>query len=623
MLDANTLRKLARNLRDPAPERCRAAVELVSEGPPQLATATLAAAIRDAPASTRSLLVAALDRVLEADPAAVSRNARAARDLAQPLTGAGTLSERDRADLVQAYGRLTASPGATRPDPVLTAALAHRAPAVRLAASAARYRETTTSPDSFQALLTGAAASDDAVLRRTARKETRALLLDQSPVDPDALFDPLLRILTGMLDRAEDRADAAEALAEVARRHPQRARAAAEAMLAIREDDDPRVRAAILRFVGRAGLREHAGWLAEHLIADGDRGGILRQAARDGLRELGSDATEALLADLSSGRRRVRDAVLPLVRELPVDAERLRSAYCRELDTTRLGLVQLGALQYGTIAEIVLQRLRERFEEGLRTLLHLLAAIHKDDRILAVAEQLRRAHSERRHAVLLEALDALLPQREKAELIPLLEGASLSSRSRRAAQALGIPMPSAESAAGTLLDDPDRLTRQLARATAATLDGGSDLLEDPGVGSHVERALLLKDLQPFQSLTTRQLVHVAERMREQVYSPGTLIVAEGSPVGSLYLIADGDVTIRRSDAVVAELGPGGFFGEIAVFDAAHKSPTAASTQGGARLLGLTREHLIEAMEDMPDIAVRLCESLSRRILDLTDGTGKS
>jgi hypothetical protein len=618
MLDATTLRQLVRHLRDPSPERCRVAIELVREGPPQLAVASLAAAAREAPASTRSLLVAALDRVVEVDPEVVSPNARASRDLAHLIVHGGDLQDRDRADLIRVYGQLSSRSGTKEREEVFAAAMEDDSPAVRLAARAALAPRTPADAELLFGMLAEAAASEDALSRRTAHKEIRGQLLRILPGQEDELFDPLLPVLAAGLGRVEDRADVAEALAEVAARHRSAARPVGEAMLVHREQDDPRIRGAILRFIGWAGLAEHASWLVEELILDRDRGGHLRRAAHDGLIALGADATEALLAELATGRRHAREAILPLLRELHIEADRLRSVYGRELEAMRLKLVQLGVLRGGELEDIVMQRLHERFDEGLHTLLHLLAAIHDDDRILAVAGRLRSLHSERRHAVLLEALDALLTQREKTEILPLLEDPSQEKRSRRAARAMGVTLPSPAAAVRALLEDPDRLTRNLARATIPALDGVSLMPEDSDMASHVERALLLRSLEPFQSLTTRQLVHVAEHMREEVHAPATTIVEEGTPLDSLYVVAEGGIEIRRSGATIADLGPGDFFGEIAVFGGAHASPTLAATHEGVRLLGLTREHLVAAMEDVPEIAIRVCESLSRRIMLLTN-----
>jgi hypothetical protein len=619
MLDATTLRQLVRHLRDPSPERCLVAIELVCAGPPQLAAASLAAAARDAPEATRSLLVAALDRVVQVSPGRVTPSARAARDIAHLLTHESGLRDRDRADLIQAYAQLSSRSRTSERDAVLAMAMASGSPVVRVAARASLETPTSVGSEQLVALLEDAASSEESMVRRTALREIRAQLLRVAPGQEDRLFDSLLGLLARGFRRSDDRADVAEALADVAASHRRAVRSVADSMIVHRNDDDPRVRAALLRFVGWAGLDEHASWLVEELVLDRDRGGILRRAAHDGLIALGADATDALLSALASGRRNAREAILPLLRELHIESDRLRGVYNRELDAMRLKLVQIGVLRDGEVADVVVQRLHERFDEGLHTLLHLLAAIHDDDRILAVAARLRSLHSERRHAVLLEALDALLTQREKAEILPLLEDPSQENRSRRAARALGVPLPPPAEAARALLEDPDRLTRNFALATGPTLDGVSLMKEDSDMGSHVERALLLRSLEPFQSLTTRQLVHVAEHMREEVHPPATTIVEEGTPLDCLYVVAEGGIEIRRAGATIGDLGPGDFFGEIAVFGGAHASPTLAATGEGVRLLGLNRAHLVAAMEDVPEIAIRICESLSRRIMHLTNG----
>ena len=85
MLDPGTLRGLSRPLRDPDPQRCSAAIDVVAEAPADLAAAAFASAARAAGDETRALLVAALDRVLERTPTRTPANHRAARDVAELL----------------------------------------------------------------------------------------------------------------------------------------------------------------------------------------------------------------------------------------------------------------------------------------------------------------------------------------------------------------------------------------------------------------------------------------------------------------------------------------------------------------------------------------------------------
>ena len=70
--------------------------------------------------------------------------------------------------------------------------------------------------------------------------------------------------------------------------------------------------------------------------------------------------------------------------------------------------------------------------------------------------------------------------------------------------------------------------------------------------------------------------------------------------------------------MLTELGPGDFFGEIAVFEGSHRTASVVTGEGGARLLRLGRDSLLRLMEEVPSIAISVVQSLSRRVLDLTD-----
>ncbi|MFQ5416782.1 MAG: cyclic nucleotide-binding domain-containing protein, partial [Myxococcota bacterium] len=623
MLDANTLRSLAAHLRDPDPARCGIAVDLVSDARPELATGVLAEAAREAPDATRPLLVAALDRVLERSAGSETADAEAAAHLQAMLEEPDRLGERDRADVVQAYGRVSQRASRGLADSVLTRAVHDPSPAVRLTAAAALCRlGTPPSPDfDLDRALVGAIAAADPVLRRAAREEYRAMLLRD---EPDETWRLRLRHLARLLETESDRAEAAMAIADVARRHGDAVAIVTDDMLRWREDPDVETRVAILGFIGAAGLEEHSAWLVSHARMDGaGEAERLWVAARGGLQSLGQRAVDALLVELSFGKRSAQEAILPLLRALDVDRGALRELYERELDSIRHKLVTLHAAVGAGVSPMLLQRLGERLDEGMHTALQLLAAIHDDDRIANLAAPLRRERGGRQHAILLEALEALLSPVEKAQLMPLVEDRTAGERARAAARALRIEIPSPESTARALLDDPDAVTQRIAVATlrAAGVEGlatDADVEDDGDVLSPVERALMLKRIPLFEELTTRQLLNLAELVNQEEHPPGTPICRIGDFSDCMYFIVDGTVDITTaSDASLAQLGPNDFFGEIAVFEGATRSANATTGEEAVRLLRLGRDDLLKLMEELPGIAICICQTLSRRVRDLT------
>ncbi|HXV35898.1 MAG TPA: cyclic nucleotide-binding domain-containing protein [Myxococcota bacterium] len=650
LIDSNTVRSLSVHLAGPEPA---AAIALVSEARPGDAANALAEAARAAPAATRARLIAALDRVLKRAPSDAVESRQASEDLATLLAETPDLSERERANIVQAYSRVTPGEAAI---PVLTRALADASAGVRLAAATAldQRGQRVEGVGDVALALGRAVESEDALERRVALDELRARVLrgarasrtpdpkreadlERVPAseravaserDPDFESDLAWRRdlaqLARLLARDADRARAADALAEIARRHGAAAASVRDAMLEHRNDADPRVRAALLRYCGYAGLTDCARWMVEQAARDGGRrSSAVRDAAREGLIALGPEVADVLLTELSFGTRSTRNAVLPIVRRLQIEPAKLRALFDRELESIRRKLVYRHALSREPAAAIVAQRLHERIEEGFHTALLLLAAIHGEDRFAELGERIKRGGGAGLNAILLEALDALLAPGEKAQLMPLMGDRALELRAHAAASSLGIAPPDLREAALALLEDPDELTRMLTAETLATalgasrrLAGARDLDDHREVLSPIEIALHLKSLPLFEELTTRQLMNLANEVHEQRHPAGVTIFREGEPGDCLYLIVEGQVRVTRGETLLREQGPKSFFGEIALLEGESRTATIA-TLTPARFLRLDRDDLLRLMEELPAIAIGICQTLSRRVSELT------
>ncbi len=74
----------------------------------------------------------------------------------------------------------------------------------------------------------------------------------------------------------------------------------------------------------------------------------------------------------------------------------------------------------------------------------------------------------------------------------------------------------------------------------------------------------LKGVEAFKNLTPHELTNVAERMTRRQYMPGEIIIREGEVGEELFLISEGEVEVDREGREVARLGPGDFFGELAL-----------------------------------------------------------
>lgn len=616
LLDGGTVRLLEQSLVSTDLERCRAACEIVAEATPRRAVRALTRALRVAPEAHRSMLVRTLHRVLRQDAAATLVHDESARHLAALLEKPDGLGVLDRAHSVQAYARLLGAAAKARP-PMLRSALTDPDPAVALAALAALARVGAATTAELDAAVLAALASDDVDARCVAREELRTEL--RRPSGGGAAWETQLSQLLAHLERPEDRAHAAEAVADVADTHGARLRAHATAMLVHRLDPDPAVRRAVVRFVGRAGLADAARELVQHLTAD-DPQEVAE--ARRALRALGADAVDVLLHTLRFGRFRAREAVLPILVGLPIDPERLQGFVDREIELTRRLIVQAEVLRAGEVAEPVLQRLYERIDESSHTAVLLIAAARDDERLARVGRLLGRTHSTRDRALVLEALEALLPPAERDRLLPLLEEGNATALARTAAEALGRPWPTFDETVAEVLASSDGLSQDLLRATLpaetlARFTGGVTYERTDHRMTHVDMMLLLRRLDLFAGLTTRQLAELARVVAERHVDAGEAIVREGEFDAQMYFIVEGHVRVTKEDVAVSALGPGEFFGEIAVFDGERRSASVIA-DGPVHLLRLDRQDLFEVMEEHPAIAVAICQTLSHRIRELLD-----
>ena len=86
-----------------------------------------------------------------------------------------------------------------------------------------------------------------------------------------------------------------------------------------------------------------------------------------------------------------------------------------------------------------------------------------------------------------------------------------------------------------------------------------------------ERLALLRGVPHFAPLPTALLQKLAALLREERYSAGSVVVAEGESGDRLYLISEGRVEVstagfREQEVPLATLGPGELFGEIALLE---------------------------------------------------------
>jgi CRP-like cAMP-binding protein len=118
----------------------------------------------------------------------------------------------------------------------------------------------------------------------------------------------------------------------------------------------------------------------------------------------------------------------------------------------------------------------------------------------------------------------------------------------------------------------------------------------------------------FSACSPDQLLHVAGLTTLRDAAPGEAVVREGEPGDEFFVILRGTATVSRGGAEVAALGPGDFFGELALFDPAPRNATVTATTPLA-LAVLPRAAFQEALSE-PPIRERVFLGMARRLHEL-------
>jgi CRP-like cAMP-binding protein len=119
-------------------------------------------------------------------------------------------------------------------------------------------------------------------------------------------------------------------------------------------------------------------------------------------------------------------------------------------------------------------------------------------------------------------------------------------------------------------------------------------------------------LAPFKDLTPAQQSMLARMLDETRFAAGATLVSEGESGYEFMIIEEGTVDVFRGGERIDAMGPGEFFGELAVLgDGAQRNATIVATSP-VRILTLTSHYMREVRERMPAVADQIDRVISAR-----------
>ena len=116
----------------------------------------------------------------------------------------------------------------------------------------------------------------------------------------------------------------------------------------------------------------------------------------------------------------------------------------------------------------------------------------------------------------------------------------------------------------------------------------------------------------FSGCTKRELAIISRAAKEVTHSEGTVIAREGERGIGLFLILDGQARVTIGGKTKAKLGPGDFFGEVALLDGGPRTATVTAVTP-LRLVGITGWVFRGLLMEHPSIALKTLEAVAGRL----------
>jgi CRP-like cAMP-binding protein len=116
----------------------------------------------------------------------------------------------------------------------------------------------------------------------------------------------------------------------------------------------------------------------------------------------------------------------------------------------------------------------------------------------------------------------------------------------------------------------------------------------------------------FSGCSKRELAIIARASKEVSHRADTVVAREGERGIGLFLIDQGECRVSIGGKTKARLGPGDFFGEVALLDGGPRTATVTATTD-VKLVGITGWVFRGLLMEHPSIALKTLEAVAGRL----------
>ncbi len=116
----------------------------------------------------------------------------------------------------------------------------------------------------------------------------------------------------------------------------------------------------------------------------------------------------------------------------------------------------------------------------------------------------------------------------------------------------------------------------------------------------------------FQTSTKAQLKWLVPILTPVKARAGQVLCTEGEPGRACYVVVEGEASVSIGGDAVDTIGPGGFFGEMALLDGGPRVATITATTD-MQLFEMTRADFVSVITEVPAIARNMLVAVGERL----------
>jgi len=123
---------------------------------------------------------------------------------------------------------------------------------------------------------------------------------------------------------------------------------------------------------------------------------------------------------------------------------------------------------------------------------------------------------------------------------------------------------------------------------------------------------MLKKVPLFAGLDGRELEQIAGTMRERRVSAGDVVLEQGAGGAGFFVVAEGEADVTVDGNPVRTIGPGDYFGEIALLTGSDRTATVTA-RTDMRCYGMTPWDFKPLVESNSAIAWKLLTAMAQKL----------